>query len=92
MSKITKVLLCAAVVGLVGGLLFVTGALDAHDVVAFYILLPAGAIFLGLFMISFALEKETALFDQEHSLAPAVTAEPKAADPRLATAKLKPAR
>jgi len=89
MSKMTKGLLYAAVAGLVSGLLFVTGVVDAHGVVTFYILLPAGAIFLGLFMISLVLEKETALFDQEHSLAVAATSAPLAPmDARTGAGKL----
>lgn len=89
MSKMTKGLLAAGVTGLVTGLAFVTGLVDAHDVVAFYVLLPAGAIFFGLFLIALVLEKETALFDQEHSLTPtAVPAPPADVDAKLGTGKL----
>jgi len=68
MTKVTKTLLGVSIAGIGSGLLFVTGLINAGDNAALYISLPAGAIFLGLFLISLLLEKETALFDSEHQL------------------------
>lgn len=67
MSKLTKTLLGASLVLLAAGLLFVTGLIDTERVVAFYVALPTGAIFFGLFLISKCLEREVAGFDEEHN-------------------------
>ena len=64
-------------------------------ILVFYVALPLGAIFLGLFLISRLLEKETALYDAEQRnvlvalKAPAeqqASASPTAARPTLAKA------
>ena len=65
MSKITKTLLTLSVTGLVFGTAFVTGLLGMENVVALYVVLPLGAVFFGLFLISLMLEKEDALFDKD---------------------------
>ena len=65
MSKITKTLLVLSLVGLLSGLLFVSGGFNSGGLVALHIVLPMGAIFFGLFLLSKVLEKETALYDQE---------------------------
>jgi hypothetical protein len=68
MSKTTKTLLTLSLVGLVSGLIFVTGIVNVENAVAWYITLPMGAIFFGLFLISKLLEKEVALHDAEQAL------------------------
>jgi hypothetical protein len=65
MTKTTKVLLLLALAGLVSGLLFVSGSLNSGGLVALHVLLPMGAIFFGLFLLSKMLEKETAQYDEE---------------------------
>src|SRR5262245_46642799 len=65
MTKITKVLGVLSAIGLVSGMIFVTGLIDVSQLALLYVTLPAGAILLGLFMISNMLEKETALYDEE---------------------------
>jgi hypothetical protein len=65
MTKMTKVLLVLSVISLVSGLVFVTGLINVSELALLYVTLPAGAIFLGLFMLSKMLEKETALYDAE---------------------------
>lgn len=67
MTKTTKNLLGISIACLIIGLAFATGILNAHDVVALYVFLPLGAVFLGLFLIFRMLEKETALYDQEQA-------------------------
>ncbi len=62
----TKAILVLAIVGLVLGILLNTGWVNVGDAVALYVVLPAGAIFLGLFLIIKILEKESAAYDQEH--------------------------
>jgi hypothetical protein len=69
MTKLTKLLLGLAVAGIGSGLLFVTGLINVQDSVFWYVTLPAGAIFLGLFLISLFLEKEVAHFDKQEQLA-----------------------
>ena len=65
MAKATKILLALSLAGLGIGLILVTGLVSAQNAVGFYVMLPAGAICFGLFLISKMLEKETAQFDQE---------------------------
>ena len=65
MSKITKTLLTLSVTGMVFGTAFVTGLLGMENVVSLYVVLPLGAVFFGLFLISLVLEKEDALFDKD---------------------------
>ena len=65
MTKTTKTLLILAAVNLVAGLAFATNLVNVHNATVFYVALPLGAIFLGLFLISRLLEKETALYDAE---------------------------
>lgn len=69
MTKLTKTLLALAVAGIGSGLLFVTGAIPVQDNVFWYVTLPAGAICFGLFLISLALQKVTAQFDEDERLA-----------------------
>lgn len=68
MSKITKTLLGLSVFGLVTGMAFTTGLVNAGNADALYVALPMGAIFFGLFLISKLLEKEVAIYDAELSL------------------------
>jgi hypothetical protein len=68
MSKATKTLLVLSVIGLVSGMVLVSGVVNVGEAVAWYMTLPMGAIFLGLFLISKLLEKEVALHDAEQAL------------------------
>ena len=65
MNKTTKTLLIVSLAGLVVGTAFVTGLLPVENLVALYVVLPLGAVFFGLFLISLVLEKEDALFDND---------------------------
>jgi hypothetical protein len=65
MTKTTKTLLILAAVNLVAGLAFAANLVNVHDAVWLYVTAPAGAICLGLFLISRMLEKETARYDTE---------------------------
>jgi phosphate/sulfate permease len=69
MGKMTKILLGIALAGLLIGTAFSAGLLNVENIVAFYIVLPLGAVFFGLFLIFLMLEKESALFDQDHQAA-----------------------
>jgi hypothetical protein len=73
MTKVTKTLLIISLVCLIAGFAFTTGLVNAQDAVALYTVLPTGAVFVGLFLISLLLEKETAQYDadQRASLAAA---------------------
>ena len=66
MSRTTKTLLALAITGLASGLFFVSGLINVQ-LSALYVTLPAGAIFFGLFLISFMLEKEVSAFDKEQA-------------------------
>jgi hypothetical protein len=68
MSKTAKSLLIPSVVCTVVGGAFNLGVINAHDIDAFYTILPMGAVFFGLFLIVVVLEKENALYDQDHRL------------------------
>ena len=61
MGKMTKCLLALSISGITLGLAlnFFKGS------PATYVVLPAGAILFGLFLISFMLEKESAAYDAE---------------------------
>jgi hypothetical protein len=66
MKRTTKGLLIACVVSLVAGLVFSVNLIRVPNAAAgVYVLLPAGAILFGLFLISKALEKETTRYDEE---------------------------
>jgi len=73
MTKMTKTLLVLSAVNLVAGLIFATNLIDVHEASALYVALPAGAIFFGLFLISRLLEKEVAVYDEEHRHLPSAT-------------------
>jgi hypothetical protein len=66
MKRSTKGLLIACVVCLVAGLVLSANIIKVPNAAAgVYVLLPAGAILFGLFLITKALEKETSRFDEE---------------------------
>ena len=65
MTKMTKTLLVLSLIGLVAGLVFVTGLVNVTNAIGLYVTLPFGAILFGLFLISRMLEKETSRFDEE---------------------------
>ena len=66
MKRTTKALLIACIVSLVGGLLVSTNLIKIPNAVAgVYVLLPAGAVLFGLFLISKALEKEMTRYNEE---------------------------
>jgi hypothetical protein len=68
MGKMTKTLLGLSLVGILAGLVFTAGLVNAVNS-ALYTVLPLGAVFFGLFLISMVLEKESALYDQEQRAA-----------------------
>src|SRR5262245_11980439 len=66
MKRTTKGLLIACIVSLVGGLVLSLGLIQVPNAAAgLYVLLPAGAVLFGLFLISKALEKETTRYEEE---------------------------
>jgi hypothetical protein len=79
MGKMTKLLLVLALMGLGSGLIFASGLVQVKDLPGLYATLPVGAICFGLFLISLMLEKESALFDEEHSRSE--PSQPKAGSP-----------
>jgi flagellar biosynthesis/type III secretory pathway M-ring protein FliF/YscJ len=58
MSKTAKVLLVLAIICLVAGVVINIGWVDPGKMDALYVLLPVGAVLLGLFLIVLVLEKE----------------------------------
>jgi len=76
-KTLTKFLLVLTIMGFALGLLFVTDVIKVGDAVGWYMTLPAGAIFFGLFLITLMLEKEVAAFDQEQQLRQAIELEHK---------------
>jgi len=67
MKKFTKVLLALTIVNFALGVLVSVGIIDASHFVDVALLLPAGAVFFGLFLIWHVFEKEIAAFDAENS-------------------------
>lgn len=65
MTRVTKVLLVAGVVCLGLGLLVSADVIDSRAHPMLTVVLPMGAICLGLFFISYIFENETARFDAE---------------------------
>jgi hypothetical protein len=85
MGKMTKILLTLSIAGLALGLAFASNLINAGGITAFYVLLPAGAIFFGLFLISLMLEKEVAQYDvEQRNQVAALNAQPASAEPRPA--------
>lgn len=74
MAKTSNQLLILSIVALTAGLAFVTGIINVQSAVVFYVALPLGAIFLGLFLIFRMFEKEASLYDQEQHTHPAFQA------------------
>jgi hypothetical protein len=70
-----KKLLIIAIVSLVAGLIFVTGIVNAQNMVGLYVVLPLGAVFLGLFLVFKSFEKEVSVYDEEQQSHPALRAE-----------------
>lgn len=64
MTILSKILLAVAIVGLAGGVI-IDSHIGANPTLA--VVLPIGAIALGLFLIVFMMESEMAKFDQEHA-------------------------
>ena len=69
MTKTTKTLLTLGISGLALGMAIDSGLVDVTNASALCVLLPLGAVFFGMFLLSKVLEKETAAFDQERRLA-----------------------
>src|SRR5262249_22585341 len=65
MTKTTKTLLTLGIAGLGPGLAIDSALVGETIASTLYVLLPLGAVFFGLFLISKVLEKETAAFDRE---------------------------
>jgi hypothetical protein len=65
MTTLSKTLLTVTVTGLVAGSIIDFGGFNLNPVWA--AALPFGAVFYGLFLISFMLEKEVAGFDEDEA-------------------------
>jgi len=69
MKGTTKGLLWLSIASLLAGLALNVGLVNVRDLDALYVLFPVGAIFLGLFLIAWVLEKESAHYDEEQRAA-----------------------
>jgi len=67
MSKLTKLYLGLGVAFSIAGILINMGVIDTGDVSAWYMTLPLGAVFIGLFVIWLLLDKESARYDAENA-------------------------
>jgi len=65
MNKLTKLLFGFTVINLVAGVLFLTGIINVDAVPGLYMIFPLGVVSCGVFLIFFAVEKETAMYDIE---------------------------
>ncbi len=69
MTKTAKVLLGTAIVCLVVGGVINIGWINPGKVDALYVLLPLGAVFLGLFLIVLVLARESMVHEEDQHLA-----------------------
>jgi len=65
MTTLSKTLLAVTITGLVAGSIIDFGGFNLNP--AWAAALPFGAVFYGLFLISFMLEKEVAGFDEDEA-------------------------
>ncbi len=65
MTTLSKSLLVVSTTGFVAGIIIDSGGFNLNP--SWTLALPMGAIFYGLFLISFMLEKEVAKFDEEEA-------------------------
>jgi hypothetical protein len=65
MTTLSKSLLVVSTTGFVAGIIIDFGGFNLNP--SWTLALPTGAIFYGLFLISFMLEKEVAKFDEEEA-------------------------
>ncbi len=68
MTKTAKGLLVAAIVCLVSGGFTNSGLIDLGKFESLYVLLPLGAVFLGLFLITLVLGKEGMVHEEDQHL------------------------
>jgi len=61
----SKKLFILSLVAIVAGLAFVMNIINVENIVALYVALPLGAIFLGLALVFRSFEKEMAVYDEE---------------------------
>jgi len=64
-----------------------TGVIPVGNMVSWYLTFPAGVILLGLFMLSYVLQKEVARFDEEQRSLPAAPRSEKPTRSRSAEAE-----
>jgi Na+-transporting methylmalonyl-CoA/oxaloacetate decarboxylase beta subunit len=65
MTTLTRTFLAAAIIGFIVGAVVDFSNLTSNP--AWTVVMPLGAVFLGLFLISLMLQKEMAGFDQEEA-------------------------
>lgn len=65
MKTATKISLAVSVIGFVAGSIVDFGGFEVNPMLM--VILPVGAIFFGMFLISLVLENEVAKFDDEHT-------------------------
>lgn len=61
----TKSLLAASILCFASGLAFAAGVVHVNKYVELYVMLPLGAVFFGLYLVSNMLKKELAEYDRE---------------------------
>lgn len=66
MTILSKILLAISLVTSVTGVILDFGRIKIHPSLA--VMLPMGAVFFGMFLISLMMEKEMAKFDEENAL------------------------
>lgn len=65
MSRLTKTMLALLILNTAAAALFLSGVVDASRVPGLYLTFPLAAIFYGLFLICWMLDREVAAFDAE---------------------------
>jgi ABC-type nickel/cobalt efflux system permease component RcnA len=66
MSRLTKTMLALLIINIVASVLFLTGLVNVSFFPGLYVVFPLVAIFYGMFLICWMLEKDVVEFDAEH--------------------------
>ena len=65
MNRLTKIMLALLIINSVGSVLFLTDIVNISSYPALYIVFPLAAVFYGMFIICWMLQKHVAAFDTE---------------------------
>ena len=65
MSRLTKIMLALLIINSIASVLFLTGIVNINGFPGLYVVFPLAAVFYGMFLICWMLQKNVAAFDTE---------------------------